>query len=96
MVDIKGRFEDDLVKLKQKHDDMREEMRTFKDIEGRKRELTDQKRDSEERQKSLQSVLNVTVSAVDDAKRRLAQFEVSVRLILPNTNIVILEYFGKK
>lgn len=76
LADIKERFEEELVKLKQRHESMQMEMKMFKDIEGKKREIFEKTRDSEEKQKSLKSVLNVTVSAVDDAKKRLAQFEV--------------------
>lgn len=76
MADTQERFEEELKKLKQKHETMQIEMKTFKDIEGKKKEFADKTRDSEEKQKSLKSVLSVTVSAVDDAKKRLAQFEV--------------------
>lgn len=55
---------------------MQVEMKMFKNVDGKKRELTDQMREFEEKQKSLKSVLAVTASAVDDAKKRLAQFEV--------------------
>lgn len=55
---------------------MQVEMKVFEDIESTKRELNDKTRDSEEQQKSLKSVLAVTISAVEDAKKRLEQFEV--------------------
>lgn len=76
MADTQERFEEELRKLKQRHETMQAEMKTFRDIEGKKKEFADQTRDSEEKQKSLKSVLSVTVSAVDDAKKRLTQFEV--------------------
>lgn len=76
MVETKGRFEEELGVLKEKYETMQTEMKMFKNIEGKKRELSEKMRDVEEKQKSLKSVMAVTVSAVDDAKKRLEQFEV--------------------
>lgn len=76
MLDTAGRFEDELKVLKQKYDTMHVDMKIFKDIEGKKQELSDKMKEVEEKQKSLKSVMAVTVSAVNDAKKRLEQFEV--------------------
>lgn len=67
---------------------MQMEIKMFKNIEGKKQELFDKIRETEERQKSLKSVLTATVSAVDDAKKRLEHFEVYLcKLINFFTNI---------
>lgn len=76
MIDTSKRFEEELGALKQKYENMQMEIQMFKNIEGKKEELSDRSQDMEDKQKSLKSVMAVTVSAVEDAKKKLEQFEV--------------------
>lgn len=82
--------EQELQKLIQQERTMRGEMETFKDIEWQMHELEYQIADAEETQKVLKTTLNVTVSAVNKSKARLAQFEVCYSV---NSNYSLIFYW---